>query len=62
MVRGLVQYFSMMFLALDLRLHYFPALTRVSDHITVAMAKMLLLFAKYYVSYCTVLGNTHGIF
>ena len=62
MVRDLVQYFSMMLPALDLKVHCFPATAGVSDHITVAIAKMLLLFAKYHVSYCTDLGIKHGIF
>ena len=47
MVRGLVQYFSMMLPALDLRLHCFHAAAWLSDHITAAIVKMLLLFVKY---------------
>ena len=53
MVRGLVQYFSMRLPALDLRLHCFHAAAMLSEYMTVAILKMLLLFAMYHVSYCT---------
>ena len=62
MVRGLVQYFSIRFPALDLRVHCFHAAAMLSEHMTVAIMKMLLLFAMYHVSYFTDSGMSMGYF